>query len=58
LHPTDYLQLRIFWFAVKFYRRFRDNRLDGYTLHAIKCLDLPPSKAITIPNSFMRGFYP
>ena len=26
--------------AVKFYRRFRDNRPDGYTLHAIYWLSL------------------
>ncbi len=42
--------------AVKFYRRFRDNRPDGYTLHAIYWLGLLPSKAITIPNPFIRRF--
>ncbi len=31
--------------AVKFYRRFRDNRPDGYTLHALYWLGL-----------FLRGF--
>jgi conjugal transfer pilus assembly protein TraL len=44
--------------AVKFYRRFRDNRPDGYTLHAIYWLGLLPSKALTIPNPFIRRFYP
>ena len=44
--------------AVKFYRRFRDNRPDGYTLHAIYWLGLLPSKAITIPNPFIRRFSP
>jgi conjugal transfer pilus assembly protein TraL len=45
-------------FAVKFYRRFRDNRPDGYTLHAVYWLGLLPSNAITIPNPFIRRFYP
>ena len=44
--------------AVKLYRRFRDNRPDGYTLHAIDWLGLLPSKATTIPNLFIRQFYP
>ncbi len=29
--------------SVKFYRRFRDNRPDGYTLHAVYWLGLLPS---------------
>lgn len=44
--------------TVKFYRRFRDSRTDGYTLHAIYWLDLLSGKAITIPNPFIRRFYP
>jgi len=44
--------------AVKCYRRFRDNRPDGYTLHAVYWLGLLPSQAITIPNPFIRRFYP
>ena len=44
--------------AVKFYRRFRDNRPNGFTMHAIYWLGLIPSKAITIPNPFIRRFYP
>jgi conjugal transfer pilus assembly protein TraL len=44
--------------AVKTYRRFRDNRPDGYTLHAMYWLGFLPSKALTIPNPFIRRFYP
>ena len=44
--------------AVKFYRRFRDNRPDGYTLHAIDWLGLLPSKALTIPNPFLISPHP
>ena len=44
--------------AVKFHRRFRDNRPDGYTLHANYWLGLLPGKTLTIPNPFIRRFYP
>ena len=44
--------------AVKFYRRFRDNRPDGYTLHALYWLGLLPSRAMTIPNPSIRCFLP
>ena len=44
--------------AVKFYRRFRDNRPDGYTLHALYWLGLLPSRAMTIPNPYIRCFLP
>ena len=44
--------------AVKFYRRFPDNRPDGYTLHAIDWLGLLPSKALTIPNPFLISPHP
>ena len=42
--------LAVGFIAVKSYRRFRDNRPDGYTLHALYWLGLLPSKATTIPN--------
>lgn len=44
--------------AVKFYRRFRDNRPDGYTLHALYWLGLLPSRALTVPNPYIRIFLP
>ncbi|MVF24175.1 type IV conjugative transfer system protein TraL [Methylocaldum sp. BRCS4] len=44
--------------AVKFYRRFRDNRPDGYPLHAAYWLGLLPSRAVTIPNPFIRRYLP
>lgn len=44
--------------AVRFYRRFRDNRPDGHTLHAVYWLGFLPSKALTIPNPFIRRFTP
>ncbi|MFZ2171960.1 MAG: type IV conjugative transfer system protein TraL [Methylococcaceae bacterium] len=44
--------------AVKLYPRFRNNRPDGYNLHAIYLLGLLPSKALTISNPFIRRFYP
>jgi conjugal transfer pilus assembly protein TraL len=44
--------------AIKAYRRFRDNRPDGYPLHAAYWIGLLPSEAITIPNPFIRAFYP
>ncbi|WGS85101.1 type IV conjugative transfer system protein TraL [Methylomonas sp. UP202] len=44
--------------AVKFYRRFRDNRPDDYTLHALYWLGLLPSQAMTIPNPYIRRFLP
>jgi conjugal transfer pilus assembly protein TraL len=45
-------------FSVKAYRRFRDNRPDGYTLHAVYWLGLLPSASGTIPNPFIRRFLP
>jgi conjugal transfer pilus assembly protein TraL len=44
--------------VIKAYRRFRDNRPDGYALHAAYWIGMLPSKAITIPNPFIREFYP
>jgi conjugal transfer pilus assembly protein TraL len=44
--------------VLKAYRRFRDNRPDGYALHAAYWIGMLPSQAITIPNPFIREFYP
>ena len=44
--------------AIKAYRRFRDNRPDGFPLRAAYWIGLLPRKAITIPNPFIRAFYP
>ncbi|MEI8573870.1 MULTISPECIES: type IV conjugative transfer system protein TraL [Methylomonas] len=44
--------------AVKLYRRFRDNRPDGYTLHALYWLGLLPNRSRTIPNPYIRRFLP
>jgi len=37
--------------AIKAYRRFRDNRPDGFPLHAAYWIGLLPSKAATMPNT-------
>lgn len=50
--------LALGFIAVKFYRRFRDNRPDGYTLHALYWVGLLPSRAQTIPNPYIRRFLP
>ena len=44
--------------AIKAYRRFRDNRPDGFPLHAAYWVGMLPSKASTIPNPFIKEFYP
>lgn len=44
--------------VIKAYRRFRDNRPDGFPLHAAYWIGMLPSQAITIPNPFIREFYP
>lgn len=44
--------------AIKTYRRFRDSRPDGFPLHAAYWIGLLPSQAGTIPNPFIREFYP
>ena len=44
--------------AIKGYRRFRDNRPDGFPLHAAYWVGMLPSKAGTIPNPFIREFHP
>jgi conjugal transfer pilus assembly protein TraL len=44
--------------AIKAYRRFRDNRPDVFLLHAAYWVGMLPSKAATIPNPFIREFYP
>ena len=36
--------------VIKAYRRFRDNRPDGYPLHAVYWAGLLPSRALTAPN--------
>jgi conjugal transfer pilus assembly protein TraL len=43
---------------IKAYRRFRDNRPDGYALHAFYWTGLLPNRGITVPNPFIRNFYP
>ena len=37
--------------AIKAYRRFRDNRPDGFPLHAAYWVGMLPSKATTIPSA-------
>ena len=44
--------------AVKFYRRFRDNRPDGYTLLSLYWLGLLPSDAMTVRNPNILRFLP
>lgn len=39
------------------YRRFRDNKPDGFLLHAIYWAGLLPSRASTVPNPFIRQYY-
>ena len=44
--------------AIKAYRRFRDNRPDGFPLHAAYWVGMLPRKAANIPNPFIREFHP
>jgi len=37
---------------------FRDNRPDGYPLHAVYWAGLLPSRALTAPNPFIRQYFP
>ena len=44
--------------VIKAYRRFRDNRPDGFPLHAGYWAGLLPSSALSVPNPFIRRFLP
>lgn len=44
--------------VIKAYRRFRDNRPDGFPLHACYWAGLLPSSALSVPNPFVRRFLP
>ena len=44
--------------VIKAYRRFRDNRPDGFPLHAAYWVGLLPSAAISMPNPYIRRFLP
>ena len=44
--------------GVKLYRRYRDGRPDGLPLHALYWIGLYPSKAWSMPNPFIRRFFP
>jgi conjugal transfer pilus assembly protein TraL len=44
--------------VIKFYRRFRDNRPDGYPLHAGYSTGVVFGKATSITNPFIREYLP
>ena len=44
--------------VIKAYRRFRDNRPDGFPLHAAYWAGLLPSSAVSMPNPYIRRFHP
>jgi len=44
--------------VIKAYRRFRDNRPDGFPLHAADWVGLLPSSDISMPNPYIRRFLP
>jgi conjugal transfer pilus assembly protein TraL len=44
--------------VIKAYRRFRDNRPDGFPLHVAYWWGLLPSSAISVPNPYIRKFFP
>lgn len=44
------------FFLMKFYRRYRDSRPDGYMLHALYWFGIGPVKGKTIRNPFEREF--
>ena len=44
--------------VIKAYRRFRDNRPDGFPLHAAYWAGLLPSSAVSMPNPYIRRFLP
>jgi conjugal transfer pilus assembly protein TraL len=52
------IMLLLSYFVIRLYRRFRDNRQDGLPLHLAYWIGLLPSKAITVPNPYVREFLP
>lgn len=44
--------------VIKAYRRFRDNRPDGFPLHVAYWWGLLPSSALSVPNPYIRRFLP
>ena len=44
--------------VIKAYRRFRDNRPDGFPLHAAYWVGLLPASAVSMPNPYIRRFLP
>lgn len=45
-------------FSVKYYRRFRDSRPDGFMLHALYWTGVYPTNAKSMPNPYVRRFLP
>ena len=41
-----------------FYRRFRDGRPDGYSLHLLYWIGVAPIRGRSAPNPFIRRFLP
>lgn len=48
------LFLVIAWFAIKYYRQFRDGRPDGVLYHALYWIGVTPPVGHTVRNSFER----
>jgi len=44
--------------VIKFYRRYRESRPDGYIQHALYWLGLYQGHIRTRPNPYIRTFYP
>ena len=44
--------------SLKAYRKLRDNRPDGFALHALYWFGLLPTRARTLPNPYIRRFLP
>ena len=44
--------------SLKAYRTLRDNRPDGFALHALYWFGLLPTRARTLPNPYIRRFLP
>lgn len=44
--------------AVKYYRRFRDGKQDGFFLHAVYWYGLVPCRGYAFKNPFIRRWFP
>lgn len=51
------IMIALSFIVIKYYKKFRDTRPDGYSLHAAYWLGLMPSQAFSVPNPYIREFF-